>query len=201
MRRALAWALVALATAASAPPGAAQPVLDTLAVAPPVAVDSVGRTSRGAVLRALAVPGWGQVYNREPVKTPFVVAGMAGAVAFAVYRQRRYELYRRAALFAGCEQDPDSTPERVDLCMETAPDYRDEWESLGEPLFSTVSRVRDDLRGQRDIGFLVAGVVYAFQALDAFVAAELASFDVSEDVALGLSPSAEGASLGIRVRL
>ncbi len=187
-----------LLAAAGAATAQAQPVDTTATV---VADSSHLRTPRGAVTRALLLPGLGQVYNRQYVKAPVVVAGVAGAVGYAIWRQRRYAFYRRAALFAGCEQDPDSTPERVALCTEVAPDYQDEWESLGEPGFSSIAQVRNTARGQRDIGFLAVGVAYAFQVLDAYVAAELASFDVSEDVTVTLDPSTSGVALAVRVRL
>ena len=62
-----------------------------------------------------------------------------------------------------------------------------------------MSPVRDRARGQRDVGVLIVGVAYAVQALDAYVAAQLADFDVSEDLSLRLAPERGG--LALRVRL
>ncbi len=194
----LAFALLAALVASAS---AAQPADSTGAPGVLVVDSPNARTPRGAVTRALILPGLGQVYNRQYVKAPVAVAAVAGAVAYAVWRQRRYELYRRAAVVAGCVQDPDSRPERVELCTETAPAYLDEYEALGRPAFATISTVRNTARGQRDIGFLVVGVAYAFQVLDAYVAAELASFDVSEDVTVRLDPVAGGHALAVRVHL
>ena len=104
-------ALVAAGAVSAQPSDTTATVLDSAAV----------RTPRGAVTRALLLPGLGQVYNRQYVKAPIVVVGMAGTVAYAVWRQRRYEFYRRAALYAGCVQNPGSTPERVELSTEVAP--------------------------------------------------------------------------------
>ena len=186
--------LLALVAASAA----AQPV-DTMATSSPTIGE---KTPRGAVTRALIVPGLGQVYNGQYVKAPIAVAGVAGAVAYAVFRQRRYELYRRAAVYAGClavPGDPVERPDRVELCTNVAPDYADEYEQLGGPAFATISSVRDTARGQRDVGVLVVGVAYAFQVLDAYVAAELASFDVSEDVALEVQPGTRALSLRVRL--
>jgi len=47
----------------------------------------------------------------------------------------------------------------------------------------------------------VVAVAYALQALDAYVAAELLGFDVSEDLSLGVGPAAGGGALSLRVRL
>ena len=168
----------------------------------PTLPDSVGRSPRGAVLRALAVPGWGQVYNRQPLKAPVALAGVAGAVAYLAFNQRRYVLYRRATVFAGCRDAPPGPDDsRLELCTEVAPSYEDEWEELGDRGFSTLAPIRDRARGARDIAVVVVGVAYALQALDAYVAAELADFDVSEDLALALAPTPEGAALAVRVRL
>ena len=167
---------------------------------PPAAVDSSALPSpSGAVLRAVAVPGWGQVYAGQPLKAPFATAAVVGAVAYAVSRQRQYLRFRRAALYAGCVDEPERI-DFEDVCTPEALDAtRDEWEALGEPTFARVSPVRNQARGQRDVGVLIVGVAYAVQALDAYVAAQLADFDVSEDLSLRLAPERGG--LALRVRL
>lgn len=68
------------------------------------AVDSVreGNTARGAMLRSLALPGWGQFYNRRPIKGSLIAAAQVGStVAFFV---RRDQLNNRPSV--------DATPER-----------------------------------------------------------------------------------------
>lgn len=176
----------------AAPPPIAAPPADS------AAADSLP-SPRGAVLRAVAVPGWGQVYAGQPLKAPFAAAAVAGAVVYAVSRQRQYRRYRRAARYAGCVEVPD----RVDFEEKCTPDVlestRDEWEALGEPEFDRVSPIRNRARGQRDIAVLIVGVAYAVQALDAYVAAQLAGFDVSEDLSVRLAPERGG--LALRVRL
>ncbi|MEM0963796.1 MAG: DUF5683 domain-containing protein [Bacteroidota bacterium] len=170
------------------------------ASAQPVSDSTDARTPRGAVTRALLAPGLGQVYNRQPVKAPIAAGLVVGAIVYAVDRQRRYVRLQRATIFAGCEEGPNDTPERIALCTEDAPGFEDEWRDLGQPRFSTVRPVRDRARGQRDIGFLLVGVAYAIQALDAYVAAELSDFDVSEDLTLRLRPGGQDA-VALRVRL
>ena len=214
-----ALVLAALAVAASgAGPAVAQPA-DTLAAAvpdgvaapvarpagpPAVLADSVRqRTPRGAVTRALLAPGLGQVYNRQPVKAPIAAALVVGGVVYAVDRQRRYRRIQRATIYAGCIQDviPDDREFFAEVCAQDAPGYEDEWIALGSPAYATVRPARDRARGQRDISVLVAVVAYAFQAFDAYVFAELAGFDVSEDVAVRLDPHPEAPALRLRVRL
>ena len=174
------------------------------ASAQPVAPDSASRSPRVAVTRSLLLPGLGQLYNREPVKAPIAAALVVGTVVYAVDRQRQYVRFRRATVFAGCLEtppDPDVSPDRAAVCTEAAPSYQDEWESLGEPSFNSVQAVRDRARGQRDVGVLLVGVAYALQALDAYVAAELSDFDVSEDLSVALEAEPGRAALSLRVGL
>lgn len=187
-----------LATAAFS--AAAQPLPDSAAATRPavtVAPASALPSPRGAVTRALVLPGWGQVYNREPVKAPVAAALVAGSVAYAVFQQRRYLLYRRSAFYAGCVQAPD----REACAPDVVAAAEDEWVETGSPSFPAVAPLRDRVRGQRDVGFLVVGVAYALQALDAYVSAELAGFDVSEDLSVRIAPAPEGAALSLRLGL
>ncbi|MDT7857052.1 DUF5683 domain-containing protein [Rubrivirga sp. S365] len=165
-----------------------------------VAADSLP-SPRGAVLRAVAVPGWGQVYAGQPLKAPFAAAAVAGAVVYAVSRQRQYLRYDRAAFYAGCVQfEPEDRTDLGAACTpEAVESTRGEWEALNEPTFASVKPIRNRARGQRDIAVLVVGVAYAVQALDAYVAAQLAGFDVSEDLSVRLAPERGG--LALRVRL
>lgn len=68
------------------------------------AVDSVreARSARGAMLRSLALPGWGQFHNRRPIKGSLIAAAqVSSTVAFLV---RRNQLNNRPPV--------DATPER-----------------------------------------------------------------------------------------
>lgn len=152
-------------------------------------------TPRQAVRRSLLVPGWGQLTNGQTAKAPIAAGAVAGAVVYAVVRQVQYTRYRHAALYAGCVSSPDR-----DVCADVS-GAEDEWRALGSPTFAQVSPVRDQRRGQRDVAVLLVGVAYALQALDAYVAAELADFDVSEDLSLHVAPGPGGPTVAARLRL
>lgn len=160
---------------------------DSLRLAVPAAADSAALPSpSGALWRALALPGWGQVYVGQPVKAPFVVGALVGSGGLAVYLHGRYRLYRGAARYAGCLDTPDR-PE----CMGFESDEPD-WQTAGMPTFSAARQQRDAFRRNRDLAVLGTAAVYALQVLDAFVAAHLAGFDVSEDLGLHVIPTADG---------
>lgn len=186
-------------------------LLDTAAAPTPIlsVSDSTGRTPRGAVTRALILPGLGQIYNREPLKAPVATALVAGAVTYFVNRQQRYIQFRRAAAYASClppEFDPETRPDRIELCAEALASYQDEYDRANEAAgtvrtFASLRSSRQTARSQRDIGGVFVLGAYALQALDAYVSAELADFDVSEDLGVRMVPTPEGPMLGLRVRL
>jgi hypothetical protein len=128
---------------------------------------------RGALWRA-AAPGWGQAYNRQYYKLPFVYAGLAGG-GFAIYRlNRRYLLFRRAHLFTvGENRDGNSNPYR---------NFKDEYNEATSELGANQVR---------DLSILGTGLFYALTILDAYVSAHLLTFNV-DDVALNVSPTGGG---------
>ncbi|HEX9952989.1 MAG TPA: DUF5683 domain-containing protein, partial [Rubricoccaceae bacterium] len=145
-----------------------------------------------ALRRSLLVPGWGQVTNGQRAKVPVIAAALAGTAAVLVFQQRRYIRYRRAALVAGCRESPDRAP-----CLDLSDAATAAWEATGQPTFAQAAAIRNQSRGRRDLSVLGFGVVYALQALDAYVAAQLIGFDVSEDVAVRAAPG----GLALRIRL
>ena len=194
--------LLALCAAAFAPAARAQ--ADTTAVADPTAAPVTIRevapearpSPRGAVFRSLAVPGWGQLYNGDYVKVPIAVGGL-GALVYGVVRyHNRATLYRRAALYADCVADP--RPVADDFC-EGFEGYFDEFTDAGTPSASSARLVRDNARRNRDLLVLLSVLAYGLQALDAYVSAELADFDVSEDLSLEVLPAGRPA-IGLRWR-
>lgn len=173
-------------------PAAAQP--DTTA-APPTAEDAREVSPGGALRRSLLVPGWGQLYNRDYVKVPVVVGGLGAFVGGVVVLNQRTTRYRRAAIFADCTNNPDAVPPGT---CDGAAAYEDEWTEAGSLSAAANRSLRDTSRRNRDLLVLLSVLAYGLQALDAYVSAELADFDVSEDLSLRLTPAAGGAVATLR---
>jgi len=152
----------------------------------------------GALWRSLVVPGWGQVYVGQPPKAPFVVGALGGLVGLSLYLNGRYTRYRQAYLYVVNEETPDATTPNPDNPF--APFFQD-WVDSGAQPATTIRQLRDDGRRNRDLAILGTGLVYALQALDAYVAAHLVDFDVSEDLSLHVLPSADGPQLVAIIRL
>jgi hypothetical protein len=149
---------------------------------------------RGALWRAAAVPGWGQFYNRQYYKMPFVYAGLAGG-AYAIYEMnRRYRLFRRANLYViGRSQADESGGDNP--YGQFRGDYDEAVVRLGgDPESSSVGGrqlrdQRDQYRRWRDLSILGTGLFYALTVLDAYVSAHLLTFDVGGDLALSVRPT------------
>jgi len=167
----------------------------SVAVADATVADST-RSPSGALRRALLVPGWGQLYNRQPAKVPVVVGALVGAGAFAVYQHDRYLLFRHAFLYRQQEdrEVADGTPNEFER-------FEAEWIEAGSLSATVLRDRRTSARSNRDIAILLTGLAYALQAVDAYVAAELDGFDVGEDLSLRVLPMPDGPALGLRLQL
>ena len=169
-----------------------------------------GHSPRGALWRAAAVPGWGQLYNRQYVKIPIVYLGLGGLTAAALLVNDRYLLYRHAYLFTA-RTNEDSTP----VFPEYADDYADLIDKLGLPpesqltedeiesrrnrLEAGIRNKRDALRRNRDLLYIGIGLWYGLSLLDAYVSAHLLDFDVSEDLSVQVDPHPTGLSATVRL--
>jgi len=149
---------------------------------------------RGALWRAAAVPGWGQLYNRQYYKMPFVYAGLAGG-GYAVYElTQRYRLFRHANLFVIGENRAGENGDNPYARFES--DYDEAVARLGGDQGTAVGGqqlrdLRDQYRRWRDLSILGTGLFYALTVLDAYVSAHLLSFNVG-NVALDVRPSGGG---------
>ena len=152
----------------------------------------------GALWRSLAAPGWGQVYVGQPAKAPFVVGALGGLAGLSIYLNGRYTRFRHAYLYVVNEKTPDATTPNPDNPFAS---FFQDWIDSGAQPATTTRQLRDDGRRNRDLALLGTGLVYALQALDAYVAAHLVDFDVSEDLSLHLLPSPNGPQLVAVIQL
>jgi hypothetical protein len=146
-----------------------------------------GHSPRGALWRTAAVPGWGQYYNRQYYKIPFIYAGLA-ALGARIYRaHRRYLLFDRAHLYGIGQEREGENP-----YLQYERQFRDVKEQvfLGQAVrLEVVRNQRDKFRRQRDLTILGVGLFYALTLLDAYVSAHLLTFDVGGDLAVRVQPT------------
>ncbi|NNF04455.1 MAG: hypothetical protein HKN17_08310 [Rhodothermales bacterium] len=155
----------------------------------------------GALWRAAVLPGWGQIYNRQYVKLPFVYAAMGGLVAAIISLDNDYDLYNRAFQYKAFQELVDAGQLEANPRASFQPSY-DRIASVVGPVSSRPLEIRrNNLRRGRDLSAIGLGLVYGLAMLDAYVSAHLLDFDVGEDLGVAVTPGIEGFRISARVQL
>ncbi len=156
---------------------------------------SPDHSPRNALWRAAAVPGWGQLYNRQYLKLPFVFAGF-GALGARVYQaHHRYKLFQRAHLYGIQERQVRNEERETNEYQRYEGQYQEVQDFVGADPESDQWRLkelrnqRDRFRRKRDLSILGVGVFYALTVLDAYVSAHLLTFDVGETLSVRVRPA------------
>lgn len=130
---------------------------------------------------ALVIPGGGQIYNRKYWKLPIVYGGFVGCMYAYNWNGQMYKDYRQAYL-----DIMDSDPNTNSYKDFFRPGYN--FEANKEYLKSVFKKRKDRYRRWRDLSIFATIGVYALSVLDAYVDAQLATFDISDDVNLSIEP-------------
>ena len=164
----------------------------------------------GRVLtRALLVPGWGQIYNRQYWKAAIYYGALGGGMFLVFNANDNYLLYRHAAIYAEYRDvDPDMRPDA----------YRDHFVNdyneillarLGrtendlseseqitqrQSLAPQLRRFRDQFRRRRDLNIVFSFAIWGLGVIESFVSAHLLHFDVSDNLSLHVVPGQTGTS-------
>jgi len=133
---------------------------------------SIPKNPRKATILSAILPGAGQVYNGKAWKVPILYAGFMTDIYFMNFNNKRYETFREA-LFAFDAGEVNQFP------------------SLNR---NSLVRNVDYWRQNRDMTILLLLGIYALNLIDANVDAHLSGFDISDDLALKIEPSAGGLS-------
>lgn len=127
-----------------------------------------------AVRRSLLLPGWGQLYNRRPWKLPIIYAGFGVFAYFIIDNHRGYLDYDKAVKCVGFPGTCTPNPYYL----------------LGQNYgVQGLINIREGFRRYRDLNFIIAGLWYTLQAVDAYVDAHMREFNVSEDLSLDFRPN------------
>jgi hypothetical protein len=144
---------------------------DSIILTPSKAKDPTIATILSALL-----PGAGQAYNEKIWKVPIIYGGIITTAYFVEFNNRRYQKFKEALEIV---RDP----------------------SLGTNPFPNLNqdgiiRNVDYWRRNRDLCYLIFGVIYVLGIVDAQVDAHLSSFDVSDDLSWKIEPAYESLSAG-----
>lgn len=125
---------------------------------------------KSVMFKSLMIPGWGQIVNEQIWKVPIVYGLFAGVGVYTFYLHDQYKDYR-TAYYNAVRSDEEN-----DFRFGQTPDY------LVGINQSELQSNRNSLRNRRDFMFVVMGLAYGLNAVDAYVYAHMRSFDVSDDL-------------------
>ncbi len=133
---------------------------------------------RAAMLSA-TLPGLGQIYNKRYWKVPVIYAGFGTLAYFINFNNTNYRKWREAWIA------------RVDGNPNTVDDF---------PIYSDdeLERAMNFYRRNLEITYVLTAALYLLNILDASVDAHLMTFDVGEDLTMGLHPASlpSGSGMG-----
>lgn len=134
---------------------------------------------------ALVLPGGGQIYNRKFWKLPIFYGGYLGCVYALTWNNQMLRDYSQAYLDI-MDDDPNTCSYQGML----PPGYSIEGK---EERFKEIFKNKKNyFRKYRDMSVFAFVGVYALSIVDAYVDAELSSFDISEDLSLRWEPAVIG---------
>jgi len=151
-------------------------------------VSTINKRANKAALMSALLPGLGQAYNKSYWKIPVLYAGLGTLVYFARTNNEDYQKYYQAYKY---RLDGDSTTNDTEN-----PNLSNE----------DILVRKDYYRRNRDLSYILIGVVYVLNIVDAYVDAQLKEFDISDNLSLRtspwISPSLDGKQMaGVTLRL
>ena len=151
-----------------------------------------------ATMLSAAIPGAGQIYNRQWWKVPILYAGIATVGYFINWNNSAYIRYRNAYLDY---VDSDPSTNRYNLVLPEGYVISDaSW------FESTLENRQEGYRHDRDMLIIAMTGIYVLNILEANVAAHLYDFDVSDDLSMHFLPRldynifSQSATMGVSLK-
>ncbi len=135
-----------------------------------------------ALWLSLIIPGAGQIYNRKLWKIPIVYGGFLGCLYALTWNNQMYGDYSQAYLDI-MDDDPDTKSYENMLPLNFNIEGRE------EQYKEIFKNKKNYYRKYRDMSIFAMIAVYLLSVVDAYVDAELSSFDISKDLGLQIEPS------------
>ncbi len=125
---------------------------------------------RKASLYSMVLPGMGQVYNHQLWKVPVLYAGIATLTYFFIFNTNKYHTYRNEFVARASSDSSNFNP--------AYSIYSD----------NTILLLKNFYQRNLEFTYIVAGLVYLLNIIDASVYAHLFTFDVGNDLSLRIDP-------------
>ncbi len=130
---------------------------------------------RKATIRSALLPGWGQIYNKQYWKLPFVYAAIGITAGFYISNRATYREFRNAYILEVVDSLPSTDP-RIPAELQAY--------SVNSLKFN-----RDNFRKYSDLSIIAFFLAWGVNVIDATVTAHLKQFDVSDNLTLKINPN------------
>lgn len=163
----------------------------------------------GAVFIRSVVPGLGQITNDQFYKAPIVWAAATAGVVTIRYWGSRFKGYRDIIIAADAAGETSSTFRPALGLFDNGLNIGFKLNEDIEPVTITNERFKtviERFRRYRDLSVIGFSVGYLIVGVEAYVAAHLKNFDVSDDISLQIKPMAQpnlafGTAFGASIQL
>ncbi len=124
-----------------------------------------------ATLYSMALPGLGQAYNKKYWKIPIVYAGIGTIGYFALSNRSKYLEAKEAYIY-----------------VFNGEDYPIDNDLIGKYEADDLREIRDYYRRNMELSWILMGLWYVLNVVDATVDAHLFDYDIGDDLKVHLSP-------------
>lgn len=135
-------------------------------------------SAKKATFYSMILPGLGQAYNRKYWKIPIVYAGFGVFYYLIDYNNTQYQEWKAA--YTHAVLDPDGNEEPVN-----------DYERLYGDNTDFLRNQKNDARRYRDLNYILAGVWYLLNVVDAAVDAHLFTWEVNDNLSMHMEPHME----------
>ena len=143
-----------------------------------------------ALWLALVIPGGGQIYNRKYWKLPLVYGGFMGCAYALTWNNMMYKDYSQAYLdIMDADENTKSYEDFLPYNVTITDSNRSRYQEI-------LRKRKDYYRKYRDMSIFAFAAVYLLSVVDAYVDAELSSFEINEDLSLHIEPTVIHSSVG-----
>lgn len=134
-----------------------------------------------AMWLGMVIPGGGQIYNRKFWKLPIFYGGIIGCAYALTWNGQMLRDYSQA--YQDITDDDPTTKSYEEMLP-----INYKVEGREQQLAAMFKRKKDFYRKYRDLSIFSFAAVYALSVIDAYVDAELSTFDIGRDLSLQWSP-------------
>lgn len=156
-------------------------------------------TAKGATLRSLVLPGWGQAYNHEYWKVPLAAAAVGIPIYLFIDNNNEYKLSRFAyntvfeemPIISGGKGklDPKKFSEMDQKFQDAYNSAKANGGNYTKNFLSSVQNYRNTFRQYRDYSIIAVLLGWGLNIADATVFGHLRGFDVSPDLSMKIRPT------------